>query len=138
MALTIARSTGGIASPLDAGAVTSGAANQVICDSGAVANGNAQPNACIIDVSTLQAGTVDTNRANIYINVGGTNAAGIISGGVTYGPLLSTANTTRQRFRLPVADGQHVYVVVGNTTPGVGSVYCATLSVTRCYDTWGT
>lgn len=135
MALTISQPAGGIMSSLDAGSVTSGSANQVICDSGALAAGNGEPWTYLVLVNTFQSGTVDANTFNIYVNVGGTNTAGIISGGNTIGRLLSTAgpSPSQQKFRVSVTSGQHVYVCVGNTAPGAGSIYNASMSVTRAY-----
>jgi hypothetical protein len=131
MALTIAQPSGGVFSSLDAGALSSGAQNQIIADSGALAAGNNEPWAYRCVVVSFQAGTVDTNLANLLLNVGGTAASNIVSGGITIGKLQSGAVASRQEFRVSVQSGQHVYVVVGNTTPGASSTYCASLSVTR-------
>lgn len=131
MALSIAQPSGGVTSALDAGAVTTGAVNQLICDSGPLAAGNGEPWSYKISAVTFQGGTVDTNQANMLVNIGGTNTGGIISGGLTIGKLLSVAALSFQFFRVSVTSGQHVYIVIGNTTPGVASVYNASFTVTR-------
>jgi hypothetical protein len=133
MALTIANAPAGVTSNITAGAVTSGAPHQLICDSGALAAGDGEPATWLVIVNTLQGGTVDVNLTNILINIGGTNTGGIISGGTTIGPLMSTTgpSPTQQMFRLSVGNGQHVYLVIGNAAPGGGSIYVASMSLTR-------
>lgn len=131
MALSIIQPSGGVTSSLDAGSVASGAANQVLCDSGPLAAGNAEPLPYLISVVTFQSGTVDTNLANILCNIGGTNTAGIISVGTTIGKLSSVSTLMPQRFRVNISAGQHVYICIGNATPGASSVYNASMTVTR-------
>jgi hypothetical protein len=131
MPLTIAQPSDGVTSSLDAGSVTSGAANQVVCDSGALGAGNNEPVTFVVQVTTFQTGTVDANGNNMLVNVGGTNTGGIISGGVTIGRLQSSSKQQIAKFVVSVQNGQHVYVCVGNTTPGASSVYNAQMSVTR-------
>lgn len=133
MPLTIAQPPGGVTSSLDAGAVTSGTANQVVCDSGPLGAGNNETVSYIITTNSFQTGTADTNQANLLLNIGGTNTAGIISGGLTIGKLQSGTVFSQQRFRVSVANGQHVYICIGNTTPGASSVYNASMSVTRAW-----
>lgn len=137
MALTIAQPSGGVLSSLDAGSVTSGAQNQVICDSGPLAAGNGEPWAYKVVVTTLQSGTVDSNLTNMLVNIGGTNTAGIISAGVTIGKLNTLAVYVQQMLRVLISSQQHVYVVIGNVTPGAGSIYNASMSVTRLYNKYG-
>lgn len=134
MALSIVQPQGGVTSSLDAGSVTSGAANQMIADSGPLAAGDGEPWTYMIEVTTFQSGTVDANGANIYVNIGGTNGGGIISAGLTIGKLQSAATFSPQKFRVNVQSLQHVYIVIGNTVPGAGSIYNAAMSVTRAYN----
>lgn len=133
MALTIAQSTGGVNSSIDSGAVTSPAISQVIADSGALSAGNNEPISYVVDVTTFVTGTAEPNLANMLINVGGTNAAGIISGGITLGKLHSSSQFVQKRMRVNIQNGQHVYIVAGNATPTSGSIYNASLSVSRNY-----
>ena len=134
MPLTIAQSTGGVTSSLDAGAITSGAANQVVTDSGALGAGNLEGISYKVTSNSYQTGTQDNNNANLLVNIGGTNTAGIISAGVTIGKLQSGPVFSSQVFRVNVANGQHVYICIGNTSPGASSVYNASMSITRLPD----
>lgn len=134
MPLTIAQPGGGVTSSLDAGSVTAGLLNTMITDSGPLAAGNTEPVTYIFEASTFQTGTVDTNGANMLLNIGGTNTAGVISAGLTIGKLQSAAVLSLSRFRVSVTSGQHVYITVGNTNAGAGAVYNAAMSVTRAFN----
>lgn len=136
MALSIVQSPGGVTSAVDSGAVTSPAVNQLIADSGPLSAGNSQPLAYIVDVTTFVTGTAETALTNMLINVGGTNAAGIISGGRTLGKLHSSSQFVQKRVRVNVQTGEHIYIVAGNTTPTTGSIYNASLTASRNYSAY--
>jgi hypothetical protein len=133
MALSVSQVGGGLTSAVDSGAVTTPAVNQVIADSGALSCANSEPGSFIVDVTTFVTGTAETNLTNMLINIGGTNAAGIISGGRTLGKLHSSSQFVQKRIRISVQNGEHVYIVAGNTTPTTGSIYNASLTVSRNY-----
>lgn len=132
MPLSIVQPSGGVYSSLDAGGTSAApAANTLICDSGALAGAAGQATAYKIVVVTYQVGTPDTNQANILVNIGGTNTAGIISGGLTIGKLQSNPIQSQQIFRAIVSSGQHIYICTGNAVGGAGAIYTAAMSVTR-------
>lgn len=131
MAVTIAQVGAGLTSAVDSGAVTTPAVNQVIADSGALSCANNEPGSFIVDVTTFCTGTAETNLTNMLINIGGTNAAGIISGGRTIGKLHSSAQFVQKRIRVSVQNGEHVYIIAGNTTPTTGAIYNASMTVNR-------
>jgi len=133
MALTVTQSPGGVTSALDSGSVTSPAANQVLCDSGPLGAVGGPAATYVLQIGTILSGTADAagGGANIFVNVGGTNAAGIISGGQTIGDLLSLPTFCLQRMRVNVPGGSHIYICVGNTVPTAGAVYSATLAASR-------
>lgn len=133
MPLTVAQSPGGVNSSIDSGAVTTPAVNQVIADSGALGASNNETVSYVVDVTTFVTGTAETNLTNMLVNVGGTNTAGIISGGITLGKLHSSSQFVQKRMRVNVKNGDHVYIVAGNATPTTGSIYNASLSVSRNY-----
>lgn len=129
MALTIVENANGVNSAVDSASVTSPGINAVICDSGAMGTGGTY----ICQVFTVLTGTADAlgGGSNIYINVGGTNTSGTISGGRTIGKLPSLSVGAIQRFRVSVQAGEHIYLCVGDTAPTAGAIYSATLSATR-------
>lgn len=128
MPLTITQPPGGIFSSLDAGSTAAApAVNTVICDSGVLSG----PHSYKVVVVTYQVGTVDANQANVFINVGGINTAGIISAGTTIGRLQSTGVQSQQVFRVMVLSGQRVYVCTGNSAGGAGSIYTASMTLTQ-------
>lgn len=134
MPLTISQNLGGVGSSLDAGALTGGAINQVVCDSGALPANNLESQAYKITVNSYQSGTPDGNNANLLVNIGGTNTAGIISGGLTIGKLQSGPVFSSQSIRVVISPGQHMYICVGNTVPGGTTTLNASISVTRLPD----
>lgn len=136
MPLVTSQPTGGITSSLDAGAVTAPLINQMIADSGPLGAGNNQPASYIVTTNTFQTGTVDANGANLLLNIGGTNTAGIISGGLTIGKLQSGSVFSQQRFRVSVQNGQHVYICVGSTNAGASAVYNASMSLSKAANSY--
>ena len=134
MPLTITQNSGGVGSSLDAGSVIAGAINQIIADSGALNAGNSEAVSYKINLNSYQSGAPDGQNANILVNIGGTNTAGIVSGGQTIGKIQSGPVFSQQTIRVSITQGQHVYVCVGNTAGGAGAVYNVSLSVTRMPD----
>src|SRR6266852_3384835 len=133
MALTIQQSPGGVSSSIDSGAVPAPAVNQIIADSGPLSASNGETISYVVDVTTFVTGTAEPALTNMLINVGGTNTAGIISVGQTLGKLHSSTQFVQKRMRVNVQNGQHVYIVSGNTASAGGSIYNASLSVSRNY-----
>lgn len=134
MALVVAQSPGGVNSAVDSGAVTSPPVNQIIADSGALAAGNNETQTYIVDVTTFVTGTAEAALTNMLINVGGANGGGVVTGGITLGKLHSSTQFVQKRIRVNVSNGQHIYIVAGNTTPTTGSIYNASLTAARCYN----
>lgn len=134
MPLAISQNSGGVGSSLDAGSVTSGAINQVVCDSGALNAGNQEAVSYKINVNSYQSGTVDGQNSNLLVNIGGTNTAGIVTLGQTIGKLQSGPVFSQQTIRISITQGQHIYVCIGNSAPGVASTYNASISITRMPD----
>lgn len=131
MPVTVSQVGVGLTSAVDSGAVTTPAVNQVIADSGALSCANNEPGSFIVDVTTFVTGTAETALTNMLINIGGTNGAGIITGGRTIGKLHSSSQFVQKRIRVSVQNGEHVYIIAGNTTPTTGSIYNASMTVNR-------
>src|SRR6266498_531177 len=131
MALTIAQSPGGVNSSIDSGVVTTPAVSQLIADAGPLSASNNETISYVVDVTTFVSGTAESALTNRLINIGGLNTAGIISGGITLGKLHSSTQFVQKRMRVNIKNGDHVYIVAGNTTPTTGSIYNASLSVSR-------
>lgn len=135
MPLTVAQSPAGVNSAVDSGAVTTPAANRVIADSGALASSNNETATYVVDVTTFITGTAEPALTNMLINVGGSaDGSSIVTGGITLGKLHSSSQFVQKRIRVNVSNGQHIYIVAGNTTPTTGSIYNASLTAARCYN----
>lgn len=141
MSLTVVPVTGGATSTIVAGSVTAPPINRVLCDSGALPATPGGSTPYMVSVISGQLGTPDANFGNIFVNVGGTVAANIVSGGITIGAVTSFPATASggspQRFRVNLTAGQHVLVCVGNTAGGASAVYAAGMTITRLSDAYG-
>lgn len=134
MALTVNQSPQGVTSSIDCGYASAPAANTILCDSGPLSAGNNQPMSYFVIVATHEDGTVDATKNNMFLNVGGTNTGGVLSGGTTLGALSSANAPVWMKMRVSVQPGQHIYVCTGNSAGGAGSIYIASLSCTRAYN----
>lgn len=85
------------------------AAFATLTDSGTLAAGLYD-----IEITTVQAGTVDSNRRNMSLALGSTGL----------GPVLSIAEPTTVRFTIDNPAGDNFYVTMGEAAGGAGSVYC--------------
>lgn len=128
MPLTFTPSLGGLNSIAVAGSTTAAPAiNTTVCTATTPDATNAQAategTAYKVSVLTYQTGTVDTNTANMFLTVNG----------VAVWTLLSTniAGGNAQVGRVVVPAGSSVAVVTGNTAGGAGSIYNASLILTR-------
>lgn len=97
------------------GALSAPAAFTAITDSGTL-----NPGLYDIELTTMQVGTVDTNRRNIRL----------VRGSTVIADVLSTASPITARLTVDNVSGENFYLLVGETAAGASSVYCAQFSIT--------